>query len=242
MIREKLYNMSQRLVDLFFPPACPICGTVVDGEIKPCKDCKVKISYVSEPVCMKCGKEIADEDVELCKDCSVSKKSYIKGFPCIKYIEPMTESMAQFKYHNKRSYAKYYAQEIIKCHGRELAYINPEVLVPVPVHKSKLKSRGYNQADLIAKELSGYLKIPVDSELVTRITKTSPQKELNAKGRGENLKKAFNSTDKIVQYKCALLVDDIYTTGATIEACTRVLHDKGIKHVYYTSVCIGVGE
>ena len=120
--------------------------------------------------------------------------------------------------------------------------IKPDILVPVPVHKTKLHKRGYNQAEVLARELATYLNVPVEPDLIKRNIKTSPQKELGTKAREENIKKAFNSTDKIVKYRCALLVDDIYTTGATIEACTKILHEQGIKDVYYTSVCIGKGE
>ncbi len=230
------------VLDCLFPPSCPICGEVVGKTIEPCEKCKCKIWYVSSPTCLKCGKEISDEEEEFCEDCSKNKRSYIKGFPIIKYNEAMQGSIAAFKYHNKRNYAKFYAREIVKKHGREMLNIQPDVLVPVPVYKTKRRQRGYNQAEVLARELSGYLDIPVRTDLVCRKMKTAPQKELGIKEREENIKKAFNSSDKIVKYRCALLVDDIYTTGATIEACTKILQKQGIKNVYYTSVCIGTGE
>lgn len=242
MGNKVLKRLCELVVDFFFPPSCPICGEVVGKSIEPCEKCKIKIEYVRQPVCLKCGKEIADEEEEFCRDCRENQRSYKRGFPVMKYVEPMKESMAMFKYHNKRSYAKFYSREIIKRHGREILDINPDVLVPVPLHRAKQKKRGYNQAEILARELSYYLEVPVESDLIRRVAKTSPQKELSVKGREENIKKAFNSSNKIVKYKCALLIDDIYTTGATIEACTKILHEQGIKDVYYTSVCIGAGE
>ena len=113
--------------------------------------------------------------------------------------------------------------------------------MPVPVHKSKLRDRGYNQAEVLSVELGRRLKLPVDTGLILRDAKTTPQKGLSNQEREENLKRAFISSGKIVKYKSALIVDDIYTTGATVEACTRVLQSMGIKEVYYTSVCIGKG-
>ena len=239
---KTIKRIYEAILDFFFPPSCPICGETVGKNVEPCEKCKIKIAYINYPTCLKCGKEISDEDEEFCKDCRENKRSYQKGFPVIKYIEPMDESMAAFKYRNKRTYAKFYAREIVRKHGREMLDIKPDILVPVPVHKSKLHKRGYNQAEVLARELATYLNVPVEPDLIKRNIKTSPQKELGTKAREENIKKAFNSTDKIVKYRCALLVDDIYTTGATIEACTKILHEQGIKDVYYTSVCIGKGE
>ena len=242
----KLRNAIKRaclgMINLIFPKACPLCGEIIYKGQNLCEDCRYKINYIDGPTCLKCGKEVENEEVELCKDCKTTTRSYIKGFPAMKYMEPVDGSIAAFKYHNKRSYAKFFAGEIIRTCGKEILDINPDVIVPIPVHKSKMRKRGYNQAELLARELSGYLSVPVDIELIERKSNTLPQKTLNVEEREQNLKKAFISTDKIVKYKCALLVDDIYTSGATIEACTKALYEHGIKEVYYTSICIGSGD
>ena len=115
-------------------------------------------------------------------------------------------------------------------------------MIPVPIHKRKLEKRGYNQAELLATALGKKLDIPVERELLARVVNTEPQKSLDPEHREQNLKKAFQCIEKSVSYKKALLVDDIYTTGATIEACTKGLHAAGIPDVYYTSVAIGTGR
>ena len=115
-------------------------------------------------------------------------------------------------------------------------------MIPIPIHKRKLEKRGYNQAELLADALGKKLDIPVERELLARVVNTEPQKSLDPEHREQNLKKAFQCTEKSVSYKKVLLVDDIYTTGATIEACTKSLHAAGIPDVYYTSVAIGTGR
>ena len=153
----------------------------------------------------------------------------------------MTDAIYRFKYHFERCHASFFAGEILKVHGKEILSLHPEVLVPVPVHKKKLKKRGYNQAAELAKALSERLGIPADETLLLRGRNTTPQKKLTPEERKNNLKTAFLSGQNRVNYKSAMLVDDIYTTGATIEACTECLHNMGISEVFYTSICIGKG-
>lgn len=227
---------------MIYPPACMFCGELLEKEERHvCGDCRWKIAYPSEPCCLRCGKEIDSEDKEYCQDCNDHQRTFIKGFPAIHYREPVTDGVAAFKYSNKKGYGAFFAGEIVKRYGGAFLDIAPQVLVPVPIHKSKLRKRGYNQAEVLAIELSRLTGIPVDNSLVERRVKTLPQKELNDLARERNIKNAFFSTGKIVQYKSALIVDDIYTTGATVEACTKVLHSMGVEDVYYTSICIGKG-
>lgn len=241
MINE-LKSLGESIGRLIYPEVCPLCDKTIDGKKeKLCRDCSIKLVPIKSPTCLKCGKEIEDEEQDFCRDCATIPRSYIKGFPALNYSEDMAKCLSRFKYHNMRCYGGFLADVIVREKGKEILLAEPEIIVPVPVHKSRLKDRGYNQAQILAVELGKRLKIPVDAELVIRDAKTKPQKELSSKEREENLKKAFISSEKIVKYKSALIVDDIYTTGATVEACTAVLQSMGIKDVYYTSVCIGKG-
>lgn len=246
------YAMGQSIGRLLYPEVCPLCGEIIDekddkegpkssGRAYVCNECSIKLIPIKTPVCLKCGKEVDDEEKDCCNDCAEMTRSYIKGFPALNYNLDMSKCLSDFKYRNMRSYAPFLADIIVKQRGKEILLAGPEVIVPVPVHKSKLKDRGYNQAQVLGEELGRRLKIPVDSGLILRGIKTTPQKGLSNAQREENLKRAFISTEKIVEYKSALIVDDIYTTGATIEACTGVLHSMGIEDIYYTSVCVGHG-
>jgi ComF family protein len=200
-----------------------------------------RLNFVGSPCCIRCGREIDDVEAEYCNDCGTRSRSYIKGFPAVEYDAEITPCMMAFKYGGKSGYADFLASLIIKRQGQAILDIAPDVLIPVPVHRERLKKRGYNQAELLAKSLSTYLGIPYDSKLLIREKNTRALKALNGEEREQNLKNAFNSASKSVEYSRVLLVDDIYTTGATIEGCTCVLKKLGLQEIFYTSVCIGKG-
>lgn len=233
------FKIKEEVINLIYPPKCPLCKTIIGRREKICMECSVLVPRIQTPCCLKCGCEIEDEEVEYCIDCTNKTRSYIKGYPAMNYIGAMRECVAEFKYHSMKCYGDFFADEICKKYGKEIRTLEIDALVPVPVHKQKLKIRGYNQAEVLAKDLGERLDIKVDSSLLIRNINTLPQKKLDDMERENNLKRAFISSDKIVKYKSVMLVDDIYTTGSTIEACSRALMEKGIEKIYYTSICIG---
>lgn len=206
-----------------------------------CPECLLKLKKVEWPYCLKCGKTIDNEEEEFCQDCSKIPKSYKRGYPLFEYTEGIKKALYDFKYKNQRQYASFFAKSISQYYGKQLCKLNIDGLIPVPVHKQKRRSRGYNQAELLARELSKQLQIPMYSKYLVRQINTNPQKELNDISRMKNLKNAFKIGKNTIKLKKVLLVDDIYTSGATIEACTKVLMKAGVEEIYYTSVAIGKG-
>jgi ComF family protein len=195
---------------------------------------------------MKCSKPLEIEEKEYCNDCERKQYHFEKGFSVWLYNDDMRHSIADFKYHNKKEYAKFYVEELVRLNGKSIIKLAPDVIVPVPLHRSKYLERGYNQADILAKGVGKALGLPVLSHLLVRNKKTLPQKKLSDKERLRNLQEAFsfnqletnNYLKKIIS---VLLVDDIYTTGSTIEACTNVLKANGVEQVYFLTICIGKG-
>lgn len=233
------------VLDLIYPRRCPVCQNIVISEEMNgwiCTACKKELPYVQEPSCMKCGKEIDKEEREFCGDCKRIAKYYKKGYPVFNYRDPIKAGITALKYRNRREYAEFYSQAIWERYSEEFCSIGIDGILPVPMYPKKQRKRGYNQAELLANRLGEYLDIPVYSDVLVRITDTTPQKELNDRERINNLKKAFHIQRNDVKLEKILLVDDIYTTGATIEACTDVLLKTGVKEVYYTSICIGMGD
>jgi ComF family protein len=227
---------------LIFPPTCPLCGEILeDRKLKACPECVRRLHFVGEICCARCGKEISDGETEYCDDCRKKTGGFIKGFPAMEYDEEINPCMMSFKYGGKKGYADFLASLIVKRRGKEILSVQPDVMIPIPIHNARLRKRGYNQSELLATSLSSYLGIPCDFKLLVREKNTRALKTLDGKTREQNLKNAFNLVSKSVEYSRVLLVDDIYTTGATIEECTRVLHRLGLQGVYYTSVCIGKG-
>ena len=126
---------------------------------------------------MKCGKEIGSRDQEYCADCIRRKKSFERGFALLNYDSRAAVSMAAVKYNNKREYLDFYARAAALRFGKQFRQAGIQVIVPVPVHASRLKTRGFNQAAVLAERLSAELEIPWE-ELLIRVKKTDPQKSL----------------------------------------------------------------
>lgn len=237
MIRKIL----EGLIDCVYPPRCPICNKIIPlGGSNICTVCSKKVTYVEEPYCLKCGKPVDDER-ELCCDCSQKEHNYDEGRSTFIYDEYMSRSVYRFKYNSKKEYAKFYGEEIFKRLNKKIISWNAEAIIPVPIHKMRMKQRGFNQANLLAKELSKYTKIPVKNNIVYRKNQTKVQKNLSAKERENNIKKAFIVKKNSVELNSVIIIDDIYTTGSTVDAISACLKAAGVKKVYVVTLCIGRG-
>jgi ComF family protein len=138
-------------------------------------------------------------------------------------------------------YAKFYANDLCEKLGSEIQRMNADALIPVPIHKNRQRERGYNQAEELATEISRLTGIPVYNNIIKRVKETIPQKELNPRERQNNLKKAFNIAQNVVKLNKTIIIDDIYTTGSTIDAVAVELRNIGVKEVYFLALCIGEG-
>ncbi len=232
--------------DVLFPRRCPVCGGIVSPRgALICPGCVKKLEPVHGPVCKKCGKEISSDQTEYCRDCVRHMRSFEEGRALLNYNEAARISLAAVKYKNKREYLDFYASAMAYRYRALVTRWRPERLVPVPVHPSRFRSRGYNQAEELARRLGRAWDIPVDAGLLIRTRRTAPQKELGPRERLENLRQAFAAAPSAAgagMPKAVLLVDDIYTTGSTAEACTRALLAAGTQKVYYLAICIGYGK
>ena len=230
------------ILEILYPARCPICHGILKGGDGICPLCRKRLIYITEPKCKKCGKQIEKAELEYCKDCMRFPHSFDKGCAVFAYDTIMRRSIVMFKYHNRREYAKVYAKEMQRHCAYFLKQAKPDVILPVPIHKQKLRQRGFNQAELVAKELGNLLNIPVDAKYLIRKEKTVPQKELTRQQRKKNLKEAFAIGEKGKYYKRVLLVDDIYTTGATMDAISEILREQGTKNIFFLTICVGTNE
>lgn len=229
---------------LLFPKRCPVCDEILEPEENGIHSiCESKLYPIRGAVCMRCGRPIGNTNSEYCYDCikkGYYKKSYItQGKSLYLYKGEVKKTMYRFKYSNKREYASFFAEKAMKKYELWMRRSGIEVIVPVPMYKKKQRMRGYNQAECFARELSRVTGIPVDNNLVYRDIDTTPQKGLGEIERKNNLKSAFHCEKNVVQYKCVMVVDDIYTTGSTAEAVARELIKQGTHRVYLMTICIG---
>lgn len=238
---KNVIRVFPRLFDLIYPRRCPVCDDIVGGRALICEPCRLRLHPVGEPLCKKCGKPLSTAEAEYCPDCGRKKHLYVRGRAALEYDSVMRESIGRFKYKNRREYGDFYVQELLRACGEAVRSWNPDLLIPIPLHKSRRRKRGFNQAELIARGLGKELGIPVSADSLLRTKKTSPQKELNDQERKSNLKDAFQLAKDNVKFKKILLIDDIYTTGSTIDAAASVLLDHGAEKVYFLCISIGRG-
>lgn len=227
------------ILEILYPARCPICHGILKGRDGICLECRKKLPYIREPKCKKCGKQMESAEEEYCRDCKRFSHAFDRGAAVYTYNDVMARSIAMFKYHNRREYAKVYAKEMYRCCSRFLKSCAPEVILPVPIHRQKKRQRGFNQAELVAKELGKLLNVPVDADYLIRKAKTIPQKELTRQQRKRNLKEAFEVSKDGKYYKRVLLIDDIYTTGATMDAVSEILRENQTKIIFFLTICVG---
>ncbi len=227
------------MLNLLYPNTCCFCGKVSRTDI--CKECENKITYIEEPLCKKCGKPIRYEEKEYCADCAENTFSYEQGRSIWLHTGKVRWSVYQFKYHNRRIYGGFYAKEMFRLYKGLIKSWDIDVIIPIPLHWRRKRKRGYNQAEIVARHLGKMTGLSVDTKSVVRVKNTRPQKELNHKQRKKNLKEAFRVTRHWKAWKNVLLIDDIYTTGNTIDSLAKILKQHGVHKVFFLTISIGQG-
>lgn len=228
-------------LDLLFPARCPVC----DRPVRPfgakiCAGCTTKVRYNPPPYCMKCGKHLDDETEEYCLDCKKKKHHFDRGFSLFEY-KSVSDSLYRFKYAGRREYASYYGDCLALAYGNMLKELGVQAIIPVPIHTSRRRRRGYNQAQEIAVHLGKQIGIPVESRLIKRCKKTLPLKDLTPLERQNNLKKGFKICRNDVKLNTIVILDDIYTTGSTVDELSTILRENGVVRIYVLTLSIGKG-
>lgn len=234
-------NWSEILASWLYPVRCPVCDKVLGtGLQRMCLPCRQKVRYLTAPFCCRCGKKLADEEEEFCGDCRRRRHLFTAGRALYQY-EDVAPALYRFKYGGRREYASFFGRELAQQLGSYIQSLEPGGLVPVPMYAGKRRRRGYNQAQLLAEALGKELNIPVYADLVVRNRNTRPLKELNPEERVNNLKKAFNLRQNGVKLKTIILIDDIYTTGSTMDQISAALLAGGCQRIYSIVLAIGSG-
>lgn len=226
---------------LLWPEICPFCGKA--SRVGTCPECREKLRKleIQEPRCMQCGRPVRYAEQEYCRDCAETRHFYDQGYSLWLHRKPVNQSIYRFKYQNQRRFAAHYTAELTRAFEGQVRRWRPCLIMPVPLHKKRRRARGYNQAELIAEGLGRAFEIPVDAASLIRKKNTVPQKELDRQGRMQNMKNAFMLADSFLPVRTILLVDDIYTTGSTLDAAAFALKQRGVQKVYFLTISIGQG-
>lgn len=237
----ELGNLSEMVLDAIYPKRCPVCGEAVDPAGRDiCEACEKILVPVRGNICSKCGRPVRDVNSRLCDNCKRIPHEYDMARVLYPYNQILKRSLSAFKYHGRREYAAFFARSIYEHFEVFINMIGPDVIIPVPVYKDRLRVRGYNQAELVADRLSELTGIPAANDFLLRVKHTEAQKLLGPDARRKNLAGAFavnKDSDWYRQYiNSALIIDDIYTTGSTGDVCAEVLKAVGVGKVYF--ICI----
>ena len=203
-----------------------------------CNNCASDIPFIEGKVCKKCGLPLKVGDV--CEKCMKRTFAFEYGFSAFTY-DTVRKSIFRFKYSGVKNdgvgMAKLMEIFIRQNYSDLIDDIN--LIIPVPIHIKKLKSRGFNQADILARNLAEFLGKDYSSNTISRVKNTAPQNSLNYKERARNISDAFEFNKSIdVEDKSILIIDDIFTTGSTINECARLLMMNGAKAVYFYTFSI----
>lgn len=225
-----------KIINLFYPSKCPKCdNTLPYGKIGFCDECINEVHPIRYPYCSKCGRPVKLLE-DLCDKCKgVRNHQFIAGRILYPYAE-INDAVYKFKYMNRPEFAKAFAKYMYDELSDWLNVISPDAFIPVPLHKKRLIERGYNQSEELSKELTKLTNIPTESKVVFRVKNTLPQKQFDRTGRYQNVKNAFIVKESVVKLSTVVLIDDIFTTGSTVDTIAEVLHEANVKEVYFIAL------
>ncbi|MCC8045014.1 MAG: ComF family protein [Clostridiales bacterium] len=235
-------NICSTAAKWLYPPRCPFCDQIrpvkTAGLEYVCEDCRKRLPWIREPACMVCGKPLDSSRAEVCKDCARTRHLFECGRAAFTYSGKIRHSVYWMKFQNRRDYLDFFAAAMSLSAEPYLAVWQPEVLVPIPMHARKRAARGYNQAELLAEKISRRTGIPCNKHLLRCVCYTGNQKELDRSGRLRNLRGSFECSSAFPPQRI-LLVDDVYTTGSTMDEAARALKAAGVRQVFFVVLCTG---
>jgi len=230
-----MYPFIERLLQFFLPPQCPCCEKFLEERERGiCADCLLKIHWIEPPFCSVCGSPFVSKEID-CHPCAacLRKGKYFTMARALGYYEdPLQEAIHQWKYEQKITFNPIFGEWMAQGLARYWDARQIDLLIPVPLHRQRLRERGFNQALLLVEELSRRAGIPYRKRVLRKKNPTTPQVNLSGAEREKGVRGSFHILDrKALEGKSILLVDDVYTTGATVNECSKVLLAGGAKRV-----------
>jgi len=216
------------IADIIFPPRCIACGELLERHdpLPFCPPCMAGIHFIGSPLCPRCGTPFpaAEGEDHLCGGCLITERPYAVARSVGRYEETLLMAIHRFKYRGKTGIGDLLSRIMADFADKTWDMTVFERILPVPLHRRRLRERGFNQAVILARGLSKRFNIPLDFTALRRDLFTPPQVGLDRKQRLANVRGAFTVAhpERIVGRRL-LLVDDVYTTGSTLTECARVL-------------------
>ncbi|MEW5768050.1 MAG: ComF family protein [bacterium] len=232
-------NLFRLIVDFLFPSVCLICGRFLKEEEKEavCPKCWAEIQLIHPPWCERCGLPLAPSfegiSAPLCRGCREGKRCFHQARAVGIYEGILRKTIHLFKFGQKEALARLLGGLMAEYPDQYWPELKVDFILPVPLHRRRLRSRGFNQAELLSKIVSLNLNLPLLTGNLLRTRFTIPQIELTKEQRLTNLKGAFKVRRREeIEGRSLLLIDDVFTTGATMNECSRALLEAGAAKVY----------
>lgn len=230
----RLQVAARAAIDLMLPPRCPGCGEIVDGDGRFCLGCWTSLRFITPPYCATCGDpfEIAQAGGSLCGKCLATPPKW-SARAAFAYEGAARDAVLKLKHGDQPHLARLMAAAMARA-GAEMLGRADALIVPVPLHRWRLWHRGYNQAAELAKAVARLSGVDLLVDAVERRRATQPSGGLNPSERRANVRAAFRirpTKRAHLQGRAVVLVDDVLTSGATAEACARILLRAGAKSV-----------
>ena len=222
-----LKRFFKQCLTTLLPYHCILCDAVSDSSLDLCKDCQADLPFIKHG-CQYCNIPLAAESL-ICGTCLKHPPLYYKLLAAFCYQHPLNYLIAAIKFHNRLNYTQVLGYLLAKNVQSRLEHY-PKLIIPVPLHKKRLAARGYNQALEIARPVSKLLHIPIDYQSCSRIKATAAQTDLKHKQRARNVKNAFHICQDF-EAKHVAIIDDVVTTGSTVNELSKILKAYGVEHV-----------
>lgn len=240
---KKLYST---VLDLIYPEEgiCFICDTYDDGinEEHICSQCREKLSFIGENKCSICGKPLeSDTLIKKCYSCKKHPHYFSKAIAAVEYQGIIKEVIYKYKYGNRPYLYKALGPILIQAiRESDIDIGDIDIIVPVPLHRMKIIKRGFNQSELLGRYISKGFDIPISVGNLIRQKRTLRQNSLDRSNRRSNIKDAFR-IKKNVEFtgKRVIVIDDIFTTGATVDECSKKLVQAGAKEIIVVTLATG---
>jgi ComF family protein len=232
VIVPALQSFGRAALDFALPPRCAGCGIITEDVHSFCAECWKQIEFLGDGGCLICGIPLIATEEATCGACLAVQPRITRTRAAVAYDDMSRGLAIRLKYGRKVAIARTMARFMAPLVGSS----EDTVLVPVPLHRSRLWARGFNQSALIARELSRRLGVPANATVLRRTRRTPPLKGMSPQQRRKTVGGAFAVKDKeAVAGRRVILVDDVLTTGSTADACARALQRAGAARVELVS-------
>ncbi len=225
-LTDKVYNWLNSVQQLLYPPHCRLCAARGEGGLDICLECLGDLPWLT-PGCSLCALPLARDDESYCGGCLARPPAFDRVVAPLRYTAPVDYLIGALKFRGSLAAGRLLGS-LLALHLQHDGEALPQLLIPVPLHRQRLRQRGFNQARELCRPLTASLGIPA-AALLARRRDTPAQRELSASARRRNIRGAFTLTGPVPDH--VAIVDDVMTTGSTVDEIARLLRSGGAQRI-----------